>query len=116
MKNILFILLIVTCISCSGGIKGPGEFIVCDVTIKYHTSNNCDDSTKEANFSDFSYNNSASSIIEQIEGVLSEAEIGECVLVDLKGVFSDNQGEPAGEVYILYDENKSWLTVGENCK
>ena len=116
MKNILFILLIVTCISCSGGITGIGEFGVikiCFVKIQYNESNNCDDSTKDAYSYDYS---SASSIIKQIEGVLSDAEIGECVLVDLKGVFSDNQGEPAGEVYILYDENKSWLTVGENCK
>ena len=107
MKKLIFFLLPIILISCSVKIKGPGDFNLCVTKIQYHTSSNCDDSSKIASaFVGFE----ASPVIFNIEEILSEAEIGECVLVNLDGVFVDEGStENLGSVYLVNDTDKTWL-------
>lgn len=107
MKKLIFFLLPIILISCSVKLKGPGEFNFCFTNIEYHTSSNCDDSANIAIAFDGS---EASPVIFNIEEVLSEAEIGECVLVNLDGVFIDEEStENLGSVYLVNDTDKTWL-------
>ena len=81
---------------------------LCGTKIRYHISNNCDDSSKIA-LSRVEFE--ASPVISNIENILSEAENGECVLVNLSGGnFVDTESfENLGSVYLINDPDKSWL-------
>ncbi|HEY5687588.1 MAG TPA: hypothetical protein VIS27_04700 [Yeosuana sp.] len=51
---------------------------------------------------------------------MSETEFGECVLVNLGGVFMETENDypdnkKLWEVYIVNDTDKSWRSIGENC-
>lgn len=115
MKKLLFLLLTLLLISCSGSLTGP--YNICVAKIQYHTSSNCDDSSKEGiAFSPLEI----SGIITNIESILSETEFGECVLVNLGGVFMETENDypdnkKLWEVYIVNDTDKSWRSIGENC-
>ena len=108
-KLILFlipIILICSSFKCS---PGDGDLSsLCGTEIRYHISNNCDDSSKIA-VSAIEFE--ASPVISNIEDILSDAENGECVLVNLRGGgFRDKESsENLGSVYLVNDPDKSWL-------
>ena len=110
MKKLIIILLTTTFISCSGSIIGGG-YEICVISIKYHNSSNCDDNIEYGFASNYL---DASRVITEIEGILSEAEIGECVLVNFKSVFHKGN-RYIGNVYIVNDSDKSWFFINEYC-
>jgi hypothetical protein len=106
MKKLIFFLLSTIIISCNS--DNPLSITPCFPIIQYHLSTNCEDSSERA----ISLNllDAGSILISNIEDILSEAEIGECVLVNLDGVFTNtNDDEPLFDVYIVNDTDKLWL-------
>lgn len=102
MKNLLFILSIVTCISCDSiALTGIGANL-CLTKINYHTSSNCDDSVRIAD-------GFSSTAIIEIKAALKESEIGECVLVDFNGMIDSETGNSVLSGYIINDADNSWL-------
>ena len=108
MKKLILFLIPIILISCNDPF-GPGDLSsLCGTEIRYHISNNCDDSPKIA-VSAVEFQ--ASPVISNIEDILSEAESGECVLVNLRGggFWEKGSAENLGNVYLVNDPDKSWL-------
>ena len=97
-------------ISCDSASRISDVFSIdafCHPEIQYHLSSDCDDSP-EITASEIVSVLDFNTTIDGIEVILNEAEIGECVLVNLVG-FVSNNGESLGNVYIVNDAEKSWL-------
>ena len=107
MKKLIWFLLSLIIISCSEATDAL-SITPCFPIIQYHLSSNCEDSSEIA--SSLNLLDAGSILISSIEDILSEAEIGECVLVNLDGVFTNtNDDEPLQDVYIVNDTDKLWL-------
>jgi len=102
MKKLIFFLLSTIIISCT---SASLKVDFCLSQIQFHLSSNCEDSPENAVMGQLS-----TVSISNIEDILSEAEIGECVLVNLDGSFSYG-GESLQNVYIVNDTDKLWLVV-----
>jgi hypothetical protein len=110
MKKSLFILFVITLISCS---KGGGDLSTqCTIEIQYRTSSNCDDGPKIAIKTSFSFETNGS--INNIEEALMGAETGECFLLSLTGFKDKQSNENLGDVFLVNDINRSWF-VSDSC-
>ena len=110
MRKLIFFLLTTILISCDSASRIGDAFGItafCHPEIQYHLSSDCEDSP-EITASEIVLVSDFIITIDGIEVILNEAEIGECVLVNLIG-FTSNNGESLGNVYIVNDADKSWL-------
>ena len=110
MRKLIFFLLTTILISCDSASRIDDVFGIkafCYPEIQYHLSSDCEDSP-EITASEIVSRANFIIAIDGIEVILNDAEIGECVLVNLVG-FVSNNGESLGNVYIVNDAEKSWL-------
>ena len=104
MKTFLVIMSAFTLINCDSiGYKPDGDspnYIPNICSIQYHKSDNCDDSVVIKSI--------PTSDLNEIEDILGEREIGECVFVIFR-IISNNGLWVEENGYILNDVQKSWI-------
>lgn len=100
-------MLAITLISCSKVAVDSSS--LCSIKIQYHTSSDCDDSSKIAIYTSFSFD--AQGQINNIEEALIGAGTGECILLSLTSFKDEESNQNLGDVFLVNDTNKSWLIM-----